>query len=207
MKITIWKSEKYPIIFTICTLIILVVSFIMSLDKFTWPLEMFPVIIGFPILFFTYKSFKFTKLVYSLLLVHFIIMAIGSIYTYANVPFGFWMQEKFHFARNHYDRIGHLAQGFIPALLVREVLLAKTPLKSGGWLFFIIVSICLSISAFYELIEWWVTVWQGASAEAFLGSQGDVWDAQADMFCALIGAIIALLTLSKFQNYLLRKKK
>jgi len=166
----------------------------------TWVLEVFPILLGLPILFFTYKRFPFTNLIYSLLIIHFIILAVGGIYTYANVPLGYWMQDWFGFSRNNYDKIGHFAQGFVPALLVREVLLRTSPLKQGKWLSFIVVSICLAISAFYELIEWWVAAIQGASAEDFLGTQGDPWDAQSDMLFALIGAITALLIFSKYHN-------
>jgi putative membrane protein len=188
-----------------CTGIILIGSFILSFDKFTWVLEVFPILFGFPILFFTYKRFPLTNLVYILLTVHFIILAVGGIYTYAKVPLGFWMQEWFHFNRNDYDKIGHLAQGFIPAILVREVLLRTSPLKRGKWLNFIVVSICFAMSAFYELTEWWASIAQGASAEAFLGIQGDPWDAQSDMFFALIGATLALVTMSRLHDNFLRR--
>jgi putative membrane protein len=140
-----------------------------------------------------------------LLILHFVILAVGGIYTYANVPLGFWMQDWFDFSRNNYDKIGHFAQGFIPAILVREILLRTSPLKPGKWLSFIIVSICLAISAMYELLEWWTAAIQGASAEAFLGTQGYEWDAQSDMLYALIGAIVALVTLSKLHNSFLKK--
>lgn len=194
------ELKKYPIVFSICTLFIIIVSFILTYDTFTWILEVFPIFIGFPILFFTYKKFPLTNLLYFLLIIHFIILAIGGIYTYSKVPLGFWMQDWFGFERNNYDKIGHFAQGFIPALLTREILLRTSPLKKGKWLNFIVVSICLAISALYELIEWWTAVAQGASADAFLGTQGYEWDAQSDMFLALIGATIALLALSKIHD-------
>jgi putative membrane protein len=163
-------------------------------------MEVFPILIGFPILFFTYKKFKFSNLVYLLLIIHFVILSVGGIYTYAEVPLGYWMQDWFGFTRNNYDKIGHFAQGFVPALLIREALLRTSPLQPGKWLSYLVVSCCLAISAFYELIEWWVAEIQGASADAFLGTQGDVWDAQSDMFFALIGSITALLLLSKVQD-------
>ena len=197
--------KKYPIIFSIYTICLLSISLLLSKDRFTWILEVFPILIGFPILFFTYKSFRLTRMLYILLCIHFLILAVGGIYTYANVPLGFWMQDFFNFQRNHYDRIGHFAQGFIPALLIREVLLRTSPLKPGKWLSFIVVSICLAISAIYELIEWATATVQGASSDAFLGSQGDVWDAQWDMFFALLGAIVGLVTLSKIHNKFLKK--
>ena len=198
--------QKYPILFSVFTLIILAVSFVLTFDPITYLLEVFPVLIGFPILFFTYKRFPLTKLIYILLLIHFVILSIGGIYTYAKVPLGYWMQDWFGFSRNNYDKIGHFAQGFVPAMLIREVLLRTSPLKQGKWLNFIVISICLAISAFYELIEWWVSALQGASAEDFLGTQGDAWDAQSDMLFALIGAIVALVVFSKYHNKLLGKR-
>ncbi len=199
-------TQKFPLLFSLATGIILLGSLILSRDKFTWVLEVFPILIGFPILFFTYKRFKLTLLIYILLIIHFLILSVGGIYTYAKVPLGFWMQDWFHFSRNNYDKIGHFGQGFIPAMLIREILLRTSPLKPGKWLNFIIISICLAISAFYELIEWWTSVAQGASAEAFLGTQGDPWDAQSDMLFALVGAIVALLLLSKLHDKLLKKR-
>ena len=202
-KKTNWNN--YPILFSICTLLILTVSFVFTFDRATWVLEVFPVLLGLPILFFTYKRFPFTNLIYILLIIHFIILAVGGIYTYAKVPLGYWMQDWFGFTRNNYDKIGHFAQGFVPALLAREILLRTSPLKQGKWLSFIVVSICLAISAFYELIEWWVAAIQGASAEDFLGTQGDPWDAQSDMLFALIGAIIALIIFSKYHDRVMKK--
>ena len=199
------NRQDYPIVFSGCTLIILIVSFFLTFDRMTWLLEIFPVLLGIPILFFTYKRFPLTTLIYILLIVHFLILSVGGIYTYAKVPLGYWMQDWFGFSRNNYDKIGHFAQGFIPALLIREVLLRASPLKPGKWLNFIIISICLAISAFYELMEWWVSIIQGASAEDFLGTQGDEWDAQSDMLFALIGVVVALPVFSKYHNRLLDK--
>lgn len=198
------KEKKTPIYFTMCSLLILAVSFIFAFDRLTWLLEVFPILIGLPILIFTYNRFQFTTLVYGLLIVHFIVLAVGGIYTYAEVPLGFWMQDWFGFERNNYDKIGHFVQGFIPAILARELLLRKSPLQKGKWLNFIVVSICLAISAFYELVEWWAAIAQGASAEAFLGTQGYEWDAQSDMFLALIGACLSLLLLSGVHDKLLQ---
>jgi putative membrane protein len=199
------KNQKYPVLFTMLSLLILIVSGLLAHDKFTWVLEVFPIILGLPVSVFTYRRFKFTNLVYVLLIIHFIILAVGGIYTYAKVPLGFWMQDWFHFTRNNYDKIGHFAQGFIPAIIARELVLRTSPLNRGKWLSFIVVSICFAISAFYELVEWWTSLAQGASAEAFLGTQGDEWDAQSDMFVALIGAVLALVSLSPLHNKLLRK--
>ncbi len=199
------ENSRYPVLFSLCTAIIIIGSFLLTSDRFTWVLEVFPILLGFPFLFFTYKKFPLTKLVYVLLIIHFTILAVGGIYTYAEVPLGFWMQEWFDFSRNHYDRIGHFAQGFIPAILAREILIRTSPLRPGKWLFFLVVCVCLAISAFYEFIEWWAVLVQGSSAEAFLGTQGDVWDAHWDMLFAMIGAIVALLTFSKLHNRFLKK--
>ena len=166
-------------------------------DRFTWFLEVAPVLIGFPILYVTRNRFPLTRLTYTLLAIHAVILMVGGKYTYAEVPFGFWLQDAFGFSRNHYDRIGHFAQGFIPAILAREILIRTSPLQRSRWLPFVVISICLAFSAFYELIEFWTAMSTGEAAEAFLGTQGDVWDTQWDMMMALIGAITALLLLSR----------
>jgi len=165
-------------------------------DRYTWFLETFPVMIGLSLLAFTWQRFPLTLLLSRLLALHAVILIIGGYYTYAEVPLFNWLQETFDLSRNHYDRVGHLAQGFVPALLAREILLRRSPLQPGRWLFFVCVSICLAFSAFYELIEWWVALLSDQAAEAFLGTQGDPWDTQTDMFLALIGAIASLLLLS-----------
>lgn len=162
-------------------------------------------VVGIPVLIATYRSFPLTALLYRLLLIHAIILMIGGHYTYARVPAGFWIQEIFNLGRNHYDRLGHFAQGFIPAILAREILLKRSPLVPGKWLFFIAVSICLAFSALYELIEWCTAMIEGEAAEAFLGTQGDVWDTQWDMFLALIGSIMAQLILSKSHDKALKQ--
>src|SRR5262245_40103767 len=178
----------------------LVVSAYHPADAFTWVLEVFPAILGAAVMIATYSRFRLTTLLYTLILIHALILMLGGHYTYAQVPFGFWMQDWFGFTRNHYDRIGHFAQGFIPAMLTREILLRKTPLKSGGWLFFLVTCVCMAISAFYEFIEWWTALASGEAAMAFLGTQGDVWDTQWDMFLAFVGAITAQLTLSRIHD-------
>ncbi len=165
-------------------------------DLFTWTLEVAPVVIAMPLLYLTRESFPLTSLLYSLIFVHGLILMLGGHYTYAEVPLGFWMQDVFDFSRNHYDRIGHFAQGFIPAILTREILLRKTDLKVGKMLFFLVVSVCLAFSAFYEFIEWGAAIALDSDAEAFLGTQGDVWDSHWDMLMATIGAIMAQLSLS-----------
>jgi putative membrane protein len=169
-------------------------------DYFTWFLEVFPAIIALPILFFTYKKFPLTRLLYLLILLHAVILMIGGHYTYAEVPAFNWFRDTFDLSRNYYDRVGHFVQGFVPAMIAREILLRKNVVKNGAWLFFITSSICLSISACYEFIEWWVALASGTDAVAFLGTQGDVWDTQWDMFLALIGSIFAQILLAKFHN-------
>lgn len=180
-------------------------SAIKPYDYFTWFLEVVPVLIAVPILAATYNRFRLTRLVYGLVVLHSIILIIGGHYTYALVPMGDWAREAFDLSRNHYDRIGHFAQGFIPAIVAREILLRLSPLKRGKWLFFIVVSICLAISAFYELIEWSVAEMTGTAADDFLGTQGDVWDSQKDMALALIGSIIAQITLAGVQDRQIQK--
>lgn len=169
-------------------------------DRLTWWLEVFPVLIALPVLVLTYKNLEFTRLVYVLILIHAIILLVGGHYTYAEVPLFNWLRDTFELSRNYYDRVGHFVQGFVPAMIAREVLLKKSPLVAGRWLFFVVACICLSISACYEFVEWWVAVISGSSADAFLGTQGDVWDTQWDMFIALIGAIIAQVSLANLHD-------
>jgi putative membrane protein len=190
-------SRREPLVLLLVGLILLTVSGIGPKDRFTWFLEVAPVLIGVPILVATYRRLPLTALLYRLLLLHAAILMLGGHYTYAEVPLGYWIQEAFGFARNHYDRIGHLAQGFVPALLAREVLLRRSPLKPGGWLFLTVTSICLAFSALYEMIEWWTALATGEAATAFLGTQGDPWDTQWDMFLCLIGALAAQLVLAR----------
>lgn len=166
-------------------------------DRLTWWLEVMPVIIAVPLLGYTLGRFPLTWICYVLIAVHAAILMLGAHYTYALVPLGFWLQDLLDLARNPYDRIGHLAQGFVPAIVARELLLRHTSLRRGGWLFLIVSGMCLAISACYEFIEWWAALLGGGSAEAFLGTQGDVWDTQWDMFLALCGAIGAQLLLSR----------
>jgi putative membrane protein len=168
-------------------------------DYLTWFLEVLPVIIALPILIFSYQKFPLTSLLYVLILLHAIILMVGGHYTYAEVPPFNWLRDTFDLSRNYYDRVGHFAQGFVPAMIAREILIRKNIVKTG-WLFFMVCCICLSISACYEFIEWWVALASGEAAEAFLGTQGDVWDTQWDMFIALIGAILAQVLLANFHN-------
>lgn len=183
---------------------VLVWSGIHPADRFTWLMEVFPVLIALPVLIVTARRFRFTTLVYALLAVHAVILMVGGRYTYAEVPLGFRMEEWFGFARNHYDRIGHFAQGFVPALVAREVLVRRSPLAGSRWLPFLVVCFCLALSAFYELIEWWTALATGSAATAFLGTQGDPWDTQWDMCWALIGAVVSLALLSGFHDRQLR---
>jgi len=188
----------------ILTLIILLWSNIGPKDRLTWFLEVAPVLIALPLLTYTWQSFPLTPLLYKLIFIHAVILMVGGHYTYSEAPAGFWVQDIFDLQRNHYDRLGHFAQGFVPAILAREILLRKTSLHPGKMLFYIVTSICLALSAFYELIEWWAALLYGSTAEAFLATQGDIWDTQWDMFIALIGAISAQLLLSKRHDKQLR---
>jgi putative membrane protein len=169
-------------------------------DWFTWGLEVFPAVIGLVLLFATRKRFPLTPLLLVLLFVHAIILVVGGHYTYALVPLGFWMQDAFGFTRNHYDRIGHLAQGFVPAILAREILLRLDVVRGRRWLFAIVVAFCLGFSALYELLEWLVGAYAGDEGVAFLGTQGDVWDTQKDMALALVGATLAQLLLGRLHD-------
>ncbi|MGE0114410.1 MAG: DUF2238 domain-containing protein [Steroidobacteraceae bacterium] len=162
-------------------------------ERMTWLMEVIPCLILMPLLWLTRKRFVFTPLVYALLTVHGLILMLGGAYSYARVPLGFWMQDWFGFVRNNYDKIGHFAQGFVPAFVARELLMRVYGLRTRHLIAFLSVSICLAISAFYELIEWWTALWLGSGANEFLGTQGDVWDTQSDMFLALLGAVSALL--------------
>jgi putative membrane protein len=167
------------------------------LDRFTWFFEVLPVLAGLPLLAVTYRRFPLTSLAYSLIAAHAVILLVGGHYTYAEVPLFNWLRDSLGLARNHYDRLGHFAQGFVPAILAREVLLRRTPLRRGGWLVTIVISICLAISALYELFEWGVAAATGSAADAFLGTQGDFWDTQKDMAMCLVGTVSALLILSR----------
>ena len=164
----------------------------------TWWLEVMPVIIGIPILVATYRRFPLTPLAYVLIWLHAIILLIGGHYTYAEVPLFNWLRDALDLSRNHYDRVGHFAQGFVPAILAREILLRTSPLRPGGWLFFLVCCVCLAISASYELVEWWAALLTSPdTGTAFLGTQGDAWDTQWDMLLALIGSISAQLSLGR----------
>jgi len=182
------------------TFVVLVLTGYKPFDLTTWFLEVFPVLVAIPLLALTREGFPLTRLLYWLIFVHALILMVGGHYTYARVPLGFWMQDWFDLARNHYDRIGHIAQGFVPAMIAREILLRRSPLVRGKWLFFLVLCVCMFVSVFYEFIEWWVAlIAEGASIE-FLGTQGDVWDTHWDMFLALCGAILAQVLLARVHD-------
>ena len=191
---------REPLALLVTGAVLLVWSGINPFDRTTWILEVFPIFIAVPLLLATARRFPLTPLAYRLIFVHALVLMLGGHYTYAQVPLGFWMQDVFGFARNHYDRIGHLAQGFVPAIIAREILVRRSPLTPGKWLFFIVLSVCLAISACYEFIEWWSALIGGTAADAFLGTQGDPFDTQADMFMALIGATAAQLLLARLHD-------
>jgi len=166
-------------------------------DRFTWVLEVLPAMLALAVLLATYHRFRFTRLAYLLMWGHALILLVGAHYTYAEMPLFNWFRDWLTLSRNHYDRVGHLAQGFVPAIVAREILLRTTPLRPGKMLFFLVVSICLAASAFYEFIEWWVALATGDAGEKFLGTQGDCWDTQGDMFMCFLGAILAQLLLAR----------
>lgn len=180
-------------------------SAIAPTDTLTWFFEVLPVMIAAPFMWVTHSRFPLSRALLWTAFSHGLILIVGGHYTYAEVPIGFWLQDVFDFSRNHYDRIGHLAQGFGPALLTREVLLRRTTLKPGKMVFVIAVSMPLAFSAFYEMIEWWTAIMLDENATAFLGTQGDPWDTQADMFMALLGAIIGLVVMGRLQLKQLRE--
>ena len=196
------ESLTIRILWIFIFLVVLVWSGINPKDQFTWLLEVFPAMLGGFLLVLTYKNFRLTTLLYILILAHCIVLMIGGHYTYAEVPF---FDNLFGWERNNYDKVGHFFQGFMPAILAREILIRKNVVKGNAWLIYIILSICLAFSAFYELIEWWVGLASGDDAVAFLGTQGYIWDTQSDMFLALVGAIVALITLSRLHNRQLDK--
>jgi putative membrane protein len=174
-------------------------------DRFTWWLETTPGLAGLVILLATYRRFPLTTLCYALIALHICVLCLGGHYTYARVPAFDWLREVFGWHRNHYDRLGHFMQGFVPAIIAREVLIRLRVVNRKKWIPFLVVCVCLAISAFYELVEWWTALLSGSAANDFLGSQGDVWDTQSDMCLALIGALCALLFLSYFHDRALRK--
>lgn len=196
--------NRNAIIWAVIFLAVLLWSAYQPFDTTIWVLESAPAIVGAAILLFTRSRFPLTTLTYVLILIHCIILMVGGHYTYAEVPIGDWVRDAFDQSRNNYDKLGHLAQGFIPAIVAREIVIRLNVFNFTGWRNFFIVCFCLAVSAFYELIEWWVAVLADESAEAFLSMQGYVWDTQADMWTALVGAVAALVLLGKLHDKQLR---
>ncbi len=178
-----------PILLAVLTVVALIASGIEPHDRLTWWLEVSWVLAGLPLLPVTGRAFPLTPLLYRCLFLHALILILGGYYTYARVPLGEWLRDFCHLSRNHYDRLGHFAQGFFPAILTREILLRRSPLVPGRWLFLLVVCVCLAFSAFFEMIECWSAIALGSAADAFLATQGDPWDTQWDMFWAMVGAI------------------
>lgn len=179
---------------------VLVWSGINPHDYFTWFLEVLPAILAVGILAFFYNRFRFTNLVYVVVWFHCIVLLIGAKYTYAEVPLGFYAADLFGWSRNNYDKIGHFMQGFTPALVTREIFIRKNIVNGRRWIFFLSIAVPLAFSAFYELVEWWISIAAGSAGDSFLGTQGYVWDTQSDMFMCMIGSILALLLLSGLQS-------
>jgi putative membrane protein len=186
-------------------LAVLAWSAVAPLDRTTWYMEAAPVFIALPLLLATHRRFPLTPLLASLIALHAAVLLIGAHYTYAEVPLFSWLRDAYGLGRNHYDRVGHFMQGFVPAIVIRELLLRTSPLRTGKWLFAIVVFSCLGFSALYELSEWLAAVVMGSAADAFLGTQGDVWDTQWDMFLAGVGAVVSLLALSRLHDRQLKK--
>lgn len=186
-------------------IVALIVSGIAPKDRLTWLLEVIWVIVAIPVIALNWRRFPLTRLLSWLLVAHALVLIHGGAYTYAETPLGFWLRDTFaalglDVERNPWDRVGHLMQGFVPAILARELMLRCTPLQRGGWLFYLVLAACLSFSAFFELIEWWSALIYGADADAFLATQGDVWDTQWDMFLCLAGAVLSLLLWSRLHD-------
>ena len=206
--ITAMPRSSRPVLFLFATtFFVLVWSAIRPHDYFTWFLEVVPALVGAIVLTLTWQRLRFTTLAYSLIAIHMMILMVGGHYTYAAVPLFNTIRDAMHLARNDYDRVGHFAQGFVPAILAREILIRQRVVTGRKWLFFIVVSICLAISAAYELFECITSVVTGAGADAFLGTQGDPWDTQEDMATALVGAVVGLLTLSKVHDAQIERLK
>jgi putative membrane protein len=180
-------------------------SAIAPADRYTWFLEMIPIPLALLVLASTCRRFRLTDLSYTLILLHAVILLVGAHYTYAKVPLFDWLKDALDLSRNHYDRVGHLTQGFVPAILAREILIRTSPLRKSRWLVPLIIAVCLAISAVYELFEWGVAELSGTAAEAFLGTQGDVWDTQKDMAFCLVGSAASLILLSRWHGAQLRK--
>jgi len=191
-----WSKHSLVLLLLGGTLAALALSGWRPYDRVTWLLEVAPVLIALPILVFTRHSYPLTTLLYVLIFLHALVLILGGAYTYARVPLGAWVQQAFDLSRNPYDKLGHFMQGFVPALVAREILIRGNYARGRRMVAFLCVSIALAISAFYELLEWWAALALGQGADEFLGTQGDPWDTQSDMFCAGLGAVFALISLS-----------
>lgn len=194
------KKNNYPFIVSAIYFTVLIWSGINPKDYYTWILEVTPGVAGLIVLAFTYKRFRFTNLLYTLMLIHCCILFVGGHYTYAEAPLFDWIRDLVHGTRNNYDKIGHFAQGFVPAMIGRELFLRLKVVNGRTWVGFFSVCVALAISAFYELVEWWTAILSGSSAEAFLGTQGYVWDTQSDMLWALIGALTSVILFSRYHD-------
>jgi putative membrane protein len=193
-------KRRAPIVMLVVAVVLLAVSGIAPKDHATWLLEVAPALIAGPFLVLTYKRFAFTDFLYALMVLHAGILMLGGHYTYAEVPLGFWMQRVLHLARNDYDRMGHFAQGFVPALVVREVVIRRQIVRGAGWTFFFALATCGAITATYEIIEWLTAIASSGGATAFLGTQGDPWDTQEDMAMCFLGALVALLLFRRIHD-------
>lgn len=196
-------SDRFPLALLALVTVALVLSGLAPFDRATWWMEVAPVMIAAPLLVATHRRFPLTPLLQVLIAAHALVLIVGGAWTYARVPFGFWLQDVLALDRNPYDRIGHFMQGLVPAMVAREILLRLRVVRGRGWLFYIVTSICLAISALYELIEWGAAVALGQGADAFLGTQGDPWDTQSDMAMALVGAIAGQVLLGRWQDRLI----
>jgi len=199
------KVQAFHLALLFFLFVCLIMSGVHPFDRTTWILEIFPIFIALPVLFFTYNSFRLTQLLYFFIFIHMLILVLGGAYSYARVPLGFALEDWLHLSRNPYDKIGHFFQGFVPALVAREILIRNGIIKGKKMLAFIVTCIVLAISATYELIEWASALMLGQGADEFLGTQGDIWDTQSDMFFALIGAIIAQLALGNIHDQQIRR--
>ncbi len=197
--------NRYPLFLLIAVIAVIVWSAIGSFDQITWLLETAPALVGLAIILPTHRRFPLTPLLSTLIALHMVLLAVGGHYTYARVPLGDWFRDWLHLSRNHYDRLGHFAQGFVPAMIARELFSRLGVVGKRGWRNFFIINTCLAISATYELFEWLTALIIGQASDEFLGTQGDPWDTQADMFCALVGAVAALALLSKWHDAQLRR--
>ena len=196
---------KIQLILLLLTIVSIVFSYLGAKETFTWWLEALPVFVGIVALLI-FRKFQFTNLVYIVIFIHFLVLLLGAHYTYAEVPGFEWMNKLLGGNRNNYDKIGHFIQGFSPALIAREILIRKQVLQKKSWLFFLVICVVLAISAFYELIEWWVSLFSGESGDSFLGTQGYIWDTQTDIFTAMIGGLVALIFFSKIHDKKIAEK-